>query len=155
MRRSLLVLPLVLAFAGCGSDSNNGTSTPSVTVPTMAALTVTANPALVPAAPSSDPAFSWQITWTTEIRETAGVTTKVNYLQVTIADRQVLFLNSAEIAAIAGSSQVAGAGLLRVPLTLLYTLPDGGRLANVTITAYATDSANNQLVSSGQLRIVY
>lgn len=159
MRRVLIALPLVVGLAGCGDD-NNSPSSPSSPSPaatpeaTISVLTATCNPSLVTAAVSSDPAFAWQISWVLAVQESAGIAGRLNFLQVTIADRQVLVLSAAGIAAAAGSNSVGAKGTLNIPLTLLYTLPDGGKLANVTTTVNFTDARGNTLVTSGQLRIV-
>jgi hypothetical protein len=161
MRRALIALPLVLSLAGCGDD-NNSPSSPSspspgasaTPEPTIAVLTATCNPSLVAAAVSSDPAYAWQISWVLEVRESAGIAGRLNFLQVTIADQQVLVLSAAGIAAAAGSSSIGARGALQIPLTLFYNLPDGGKLANVTTTVNFTDSKGNVIVTSAQLRIV-
>ncbi len=161
MRRTLIALPLVLSLAGCGDDDNtpaspsNPSPSPSATAePTISVITATSNPSLVAAASSPDPAYAWQISWVLEVRESAGIAGRLNFLQVTIADQQVLVLSSAGIAAAAGSSSIAARGALQIPLTLFYNLPDGGKLANVTTTVNFTDSRGNVLVTSAQLRIV-
>ena len=161
MRRALIALPLVVSLAGCGDDNNtpaspsNPSPSPSATAePTISVITATSNPSLVAAAVSPDPAYAWQISWVLEVRESAGIAGRLNFLQVTIADQQVLVLNSGGIAAAAGSSSVGARGALQIPLTLFYNLPDGGKLANVTTTVNFTDSRGNVLVTSAQLRIV-
>jgi hypothetical protein len=162
MRRAVIALPLIVALAACDDDSTNSPATPTspspsasaTPEPTIAVLTATCNPSLVPAVVPADPAFAWQISWVLEVRETAGIAGRVNFLQVTIADQQVLVLDAAGIVAAAGSNNVGARGALQIPLTLLYNLPDGGRLANVTTTVNFTDARGNVLVTSAQLRIV-
>jgi hypothetical protein len=161
MRRFLIALPLVVGLAGCSDDNNSPTSpgnpTPSpasTPEPTISVVTVTCNPSLVSAVAASDPAFTWQISWVLSVQETAGIAGHINFLQVTIADQQVLVLGAAGIAVAAGTNAVAAKGSLSIPLTLAYTLPSGGKLANVTTTINFTDARGNVIVSSGQLRIV-
>jgi ABC-type glycerol-3-phosphate transport system substrate-binding protein len=153
MRRLLVALPLVVGLAGCGGDNNSPTS-PGDTTPTIAVVVATSNPSLVSAAVSPNPAYSWQISWVLDLQETAGIAGTLDFLQVTIADRQVLVLSAAGIKAAAGSNSLAAKGSLNIPLTLLYTLPDGGKLANVTTSINFTDSKGNVIVTSAQLRIV-
>ena len=161
MRRLLIALSLVVGLAGCGDDTTTpaGPSSPSpapsgTPEPTIAVVTATCNPSLVTATVSGDPAFAWAISWVLAVQETAGIGGRLNFLQVTIADRQVLVLNAAGIAAAAGSNSVSARGSLQIPLTLFYNLPDGGKLANVTTTINFTDARSNVLVTSAQLRIV-
>jgi hypothetical protein len=161
MKRFLIALPLVVGLAGCGDDNTSPTSpgspspsTGATPAPTISVVIATSNPSLVAALPSSDPAYAWQISWVLAVQETAGVSGRLDFLQVTIADRQVLFLSAAGITATAGSNSVGAKGTLQIPLTLLYNLPDGGKLANVTTTINFTDSKGNVIVTSAQLRIV-
>jgi hypothetical protein len=161
MRRFLIALPLVVGLAGCGDDTTTPASpsspSPSASAtpePTIAAITATSNPSLVGAAVSPDPAYTWEISWVLAVQETAGIGGRLNFLQVTIADQQVLVLSAAGISAAAGTTSVSAKGSLQIPLTLRYTLPDGGKLANVTTTVNFTDSKGNVIVTSAQLRIV-
>ena len=161
MRRILIALPLVVGLAGCGDDPATPASpsspspSPSATAePTIAVVTAESNPSLVAATVSPDPAFAWQISWVLAVRETAGIGGRLDFLRVTIADQQVLVLSAAGITAAAGSNNVGARGSLQIPLTLVYNLPDGGKLANVTTTINFTDARGNVLVTSAQLRIV-
>lgn len=161
MRRFLIALPLVVGLASCGDDTNSpaGPSSPSpspsaTSDPTISVITATSNPSLVSATASTDPAYTWQISWVLAVQESAGISGRVNFLQVTIADQQVLVLTTAGIVAAAGSNSVSARGTLQIPLTLLYNLPDGGKLANVTTTVNFTDARGNVIVTSAQLRIV-
>jgi hypothetical protein len=162
MKRFLIALPLVLGLAGCGDDNNssptspgNPSPSPSATAdPTIAVVVATSNPSLVAAAVSPNPAYTWQISWVLTVQETAGIAGHLNFLQVTIADQQVLVLSADGISAAAGSNSVSARGSLQIPLTLQYTLPDGGKLANVTTTINFTDARGNVIVTSAQLRIV-
>ncbi len=159
MRRALIALPLVIGLAGCGDD-NTSPSSPTSPSPaatpesTISVVTATCNPSLVTAAVSSEPAYAWQISWVLAVHESGGIAGHLNFLQVTIADRQVLVLSAAGIAAAAGSNSVGANGTLNIPLTLFYNLPDGGKVANVTTTVNFTDSRGNTLVTSAQLRIL-
>jgi hypothetical protein len=161
MRRAVIALSLCVTLAGCGDDAttpatpSSPSPSPSATPePTIAVVTATCNPTLVPAVVPADPAFAWQISWTLEVRESAGIAGRVNFLSVTIADQQVLILDTAGVTAAAGSNNVGARGTLLIPITLLYNLPDGGKLANVTTTVNFTDARGNVLVTSAQLRIV-
>jgi hypothetical protein len=159
MRRALIALTLVVGLAGCGDDNNSPTSptspSPAATPePTISVVIATCNPSLVAAAVSSNPAYTWQISWVLAVQESAGIAGRLNFLQVTIADQQVLVLSAAGITAAAGTTNVAARGTLNIPLTLFYTLPDGGKLANVTTTINFTDSRGNTVVTSAQLRVV-
>jgi hypothetical protein len=153
MRRGWLAVSLVAAVVGCSND-NGTSSTPLAPPGTVIELAVTPLPSIVPATKSTDAAYSWQISWTTEVRDTAGVAGSVNFMQLTIKDQQVGFLNAGQIASLAGSTAVPANGALRVPITLRYILPGNGKTANLTITANVTDSGGHIVVASGTLVIV-
>lgn len=164
MRRTLLALFLIAGLTACDDDNdNNGPTNPTgspspsggaTPEPTIAQVGATCSPSLVTAVPSAFAGFAWQISWVLDVRESNGIAGRINYLQVAIADRQVLFLDSAGIAAVAGSANVGARGSLQIPLSLSYNLPDGGKLANVTTTISFTDSRGNVLITSAQLRII-
>ena len=155
MRRSLIALPLLIALVGCSDDDENGAvTTPPLRPASIAVIESVSVPTIVAAVPASDPAFDWQISWTVDALERAGVSARVDLLQVTIADRQVLHWSSSQIAAAVGTSSIGASGTLHIPITLAYTLPDGGRAANVTTTITCVDANNNTIVASSQIRIL-
>ena len=154
MRRSFFALPLLLAFVGCGGGDDGNGATPTAPEGTVAVIQNVSVPTIVAAVPAADPTLGWQVAWTVEAREVAGVSARVDVLQVTIADRQVLQWNGSQVAAAVGSSSIPANGTLRIPLTLIYSLPNGGRAANVTTTLTCVDSRNNILVNSSQIRIL-
>jgi hypothetical protein len=153
------------ALTGCDDDDDPQVTNPiAPTSPspaagaspeaTMSLVSATCAPSLVPAVPSGVAGFAWQISWVLDVRENAGISGRINYLQVTIADQQVMLLDAAGIAARAGSANVAARGALPIPLTLAYNLPDGGKLANVTTTISFTDARGNTLITSAMLRVI-
>ena len=163
MRRTLLALFLIAGLTACDDDNNNGPTNPTgspspssgaTPEPTIAQVGATCAPSLVPAVPSVFAGYAYQISWVLDVRESNGISGRITYLQVTIADQQVMFLDAAGIAAAAGTSNVGAKGSLQIPLTLAYNLPDGGKLANVTTTISFTDSKGNVLITSAQLRII-
>lgn len=155
MRRSLIALPILVALVGCGGDDDGGTVTTPTEVPaSIAVIQNVSAPTIVAAIPAPNPAFTWQVSWTVEAREMAGVSARVELLQVTIADQQVLHMSGPQVAAAVGSNSIGAKSTLRIPLTLAYSLPDGGRAANVTTTLTCVDANNNTIVNSSQIRIL-
>jgi hypothetical protein len=155
MRRSLLALPLLLALVACSDDDENASPVLPVTpVASIAVIQNTSVPTIVAAVPASDPSFDWQVSWSVRAEELAGVSARIELLQVTIADQQVLHLSGSQVATLVGSNTIGSKGSLSIPLSLQYSLPAGGRAANVTTTLTCVDAHNNTIVNSSQIRIL-
>jgi len=154
MHRTLVALALALTLGGCDDDneSTDGNGVTSATEASIAEVTVSATPILVPATPTGDADFPWVITWVTTVRETAGVAARVDRVSVVLVDTKVIY-EGVDLAAI-GTTQVAANGSVSYDLALVYALADGGRLAVVSIIVDLTDSRGNTVQASGQLRIV-
>lgn len=153
MRKSLVALALVLGLAGCeddGGEESPTTPEAPATEAAMALVQATVSPVFVPATSTGDPSFPWQISWVTTVRETAGVAARVNWISVVLVDAKVVYQG----ADLGGSTQVAARGSASFGQTLFYSLPDGGRLAVVSIVVDLTDSRGNHVQAAAQLRII-
>jgi hypothetical protein len=155
MRKSLVALALVLGLPGCngdGTDSENNPSAPEspAAEATMALVQATTSPVLVPATATGDPALPWRISWVTTVRETAGVAARVDRIIVVLVDAKVVYQG----ADLGGSPQVAARGSASFNQALSYSLPDGGRLAVVSIVVDLTDTRGNRVEAAAQLRII-
>jgi hypothetical protein len=158
---------LALAVAllpGCNDEStsgSNGPTTPSspsaeaTPEPTVAAVTVTPDPVLVPAQPTADHAFPWAISWQLTVRETAGISATVTTIDVYLDDL-VLTYTGADLTASSttGSTALAARGTLTFNESLFYSLADGGRLAVVSVVVWLRDQRGNVISQAAQLRIV-
>ncbi len=167
MRKSVLAVALALAVAllpGCNDEStsgSNGPTTPSspsaeaTPEPTVAAVTVTPDPVLVPAQPTADHAFPWAISWQLTVRETAGISATVTTIDVYLDDL-VLTYTGADLTASSttGSTALAARGTLTFNESLFYSLADGGRLAVVSVVVWLRDQRGNVISQAAQLRIV-
>jgi hypothetical protein len=159
MRKSLLalaLLALVLPLPGCNDETEGGDQVTQpegiVTEATIAELSVTVAPVLVPAVATGDPGFPWQISWVTTVRETAGVAATVQRISVFLVDAK-LVLGPAEVAQL-GSPNLAARGSTTFNQTIFYALPNGGRLAVVTVIVDVVDSRGNSVSAEAQLRII-
>jgi hypothetical protein len=154
MRKTLIALVLIAGLAGCGEDTVTGPSgIPVSTEPppaTIALVTATANPVFVPAVASGDPNFPWVISWVTTVRETAGIAARVDKISVVLVDVKAVY----EGANLGGTAQVAASGSSNFNQSLFYSLPDGGRLAVVSIIVDLTDSKGQKIQAAAQLRII-
>lgn len=151
MRKTLMAVALVAALAGCDDDTDSAGNPVSPDAPpaTIALVTATANPVFVTAAATGDPAFPWVISWVTNVRETAGLSVQVNKITVFLLDVTAVY----EGGNLGGSPQIAANGTSSFNQSLFYALPDGGRLAVVSIIVDLTDSKGNKIQAAAQLRI--
>jgi hypothetical protein len=165
LRKSVLALALAVALLpGCNDEettSPNGPTTPSspsaeaTPEPTVAAVTVTPNPVLVPAEATADPAFPWAISWQLTVRETAGISATVTTIDVYL-DSLVLTYAGDDLTASSstGSTALAARGTLTFNESLFYSLADGGRLAVVSVVVWLRDQRGNVISQGAQLRII-
>ncbi len=161
MRRSLIALVLVSLLPACGNDNKKSTSPTSAsttvgpTVGQLASIAISANPVLVPAVPSSNHNFQWQISWQLTLQETAGVAANVTEVDVVMDSGIFTFGPSAILAQSAnGTNQVPSKGTLQLNQSVAYTFANGSRLATVVIVAFLTDANGNHIQVSTQIRIV-
>lgn len=155
MRRTLITLVLVALLGACGSNKKNTTTGPSGTPGSIAVITITAVPVLVPGVSSATPGFQYQISWVLTLQETAGVAATLTEVDAVI-DSAIIKFGAAAVAAqsTSGSNQVAAKGTLQLNQGFAYTFKNGSRLATVVITAYLTDAGGNRIIESTQIRIV-
>jgi hypothetical protein len=152
MRKTLVALALIAGLAGCGDDTEEDTANPAAPgapPATIAVVTATANPVFVSPVATGDPDFPWAISWVTTVRETAGVAAQVNRINVVLVDVKAVY----DGGNLGGAAQVGANGSASFNQSLFYSLPDGGRLAVVSIIVDLTDSKGNQVQAAAQLRI--
>lgn len=152
MRKTLVALALIAGLAGCSDDSKDTSGNPAAPEAppaTIALVTATANPVFVTATPTGDPDFPWVISWVTTVRETAGVAARVDRISVVLVDVKAVY----EGANLGGAPQIAASGSSSFNQSLFYSLPDGGRLAVVSVIVDLTDSKGNRVQAAAQLRI--
>jgi hypothetical protein len=152
MRKTLVALALITGLAGCGEDTVDSAGNPvSPDAPPaeIALATATANPVFVTAEATGDAAFPWVISWVTTVHETAGIAARVDKISVVLVDVKAVY----EGANLGGAAQIAAKGTSNFNQSLFYSLPDGGRLAVVSIIVDLTDSKGNRIQAAAQLRI--
>lgn len=153
MRKTLVALALIAGLAGCGEDkvdSNGNPVSPDAPPATIAVVTVTANPVFVTAEASGDPNFPWVISWVTTVKETAGIAAHVDRINVVLVDTKAVY----EGGNLGGAAPIAASGSSTFNQSLFYSLPDGGRLAVVSIIVDLTDSKGNRIQAAAQIRIL-
>ena len=158
MRKTVLALALVALLPACNDDEtttdSNGTTSASEPEATIAQVTVTASPTLVPAVATGDPDFPWAISWQTQVRETGGIAATVTTIDVHLLDLVVTYSGPDLVAAsTTGSVSLAARGTLTFNGNLFYALSDGGRLAVVSVVVWLQDARGNIISQVAQFRI--
>ena len=110
---------------------------------------VLSDPVFVTAQASGDPNFPWIISWVTTVKETAGIAARVDRINVVLVDTKVIY----EGGNLGGAPNIGASGSSTFNQSLLYSLPDGGRLAVVSIIVNLTDSKGNRVQAAAQIRI--
>jgi hypothetical protein len=167
LRKSALASAVALAVAflpACNDEQTptNPTASPSpspgaspAAEATIAAVTVTPNPVLVPAVATGDPTLPWAISWQLTVRETAGIAATVTTIDVYLDSLVVTYSGDALTASsTTASTALAARGTLTFNQSLFYSLADGGRLAVVSVVVWLRDQRGNVISQAAQLRIV-
>ena len=157
MRKTVLALVLVAFLPACNDDetTDNGLTPPSETEATIAQVTVTANPTLVPAVATGDATFPWAISWQTQVRETGGIAATVTTIDVHLVDLVLTYTGpDLNASSTNGSVALAARGTLTFNGSIFYSMPDGARLAVVSIVVWLRDARGNVISQVAQFRIV-
>src|SRR5262245_599789 len=126
LNRLCAFLLLSMTFASCGSGGNNTPTTPTRTpTPTQASLTLTVSPnpsTATVCSPlcvgSSGNSYSFRISGTLTIQETAGVSGNVDGIQLFTNPTH----NPNEIIQRSGTNHIAAKGSLTYPVDVVYGL---------------------------------
>jgi len=158
MRKSLVAVVLIVGLGGCNDDKTSPTASESpssestATEVPFAAVLVTVSPIKVPAIGTGDPNFPWQISWVTTVKENAGVSARVDRTKAFLVYETVTYEGSNLTAQ--GSNQLAARGSTTLSHTLTYALPNGDKLAVVSIIVELTDARGKRIQATAQLVIV-
>jgi len=159
---------LIMGLGGCGGSSPTAATTTTTTSspsPGLATVTSVFVPDPATASPSSNPNFTWQVSFVLTFTETAGVgetITSLSYVLQQAAGGIIIIPPSgqAEIyqgvvdTPTTGGPRVEGNGTNSIPFHFFYTLPDGGRGAVITITPNFRDDNGNVSSQTLTLRVL-
>jgi hypothetical protein len=158
MRKSLVAVALVAGLGGCNGDKTSPTASESpAAIPTraegaIAEVGVTVSPIKVPATATGDPNFPWQISWVTTVKETAGVAARVDRILTFLVYDKITYAGPNLTAQ--GSPQLSANGSASFSQTLAYALPNGDKVAVVSVIVELTDAKGNRIQATAQLVIV-
>jgi hypothetical protein len=158
MRKSLVAVVVIAGLGGCNDDNKSPTASESptpqstVTEAPFAEIAVTVSPIKVPAIGTGDPNLPWQISWVTTVKENAGVAARVDRIKAFLVYETVSYEGPNLTSQ--GSTQLAARGSTTFSQTLAYALPNGDKLAVVSIIVELTDASGKRVQATAQLVIV-
>lgn len=159
-RMMAVIAPLaLLSLSACGGDSNGSDVSGSTTSGATVSHTVSPDPA--PATPSSDPNYQWHTSFTVTLTETAGVAATVRSLAADLQQAAGGIVitpptgldESFRFQVTASGNRLDAKGTIVVDFDFLYTLPNGGREALVTVSFNIVDDQGVQQTKTVQVKV--
>lgn len=102
--------------------------------------------------------FDFAVSMTIVVRETAGLGGNIDSIDLFSARNGAVYstlnLNPSQIAQFAGTNHVAASGSLSVPLSLLYSTPDGGKERTTAVFVRFTDDKGNAFTQSVTVNVL-
>ena len=150
-----------LSVGACGGSSSTGpssTATPSPSNPPSITLT----PSAAPITASSDPGYQWSTSFTVTLTETAGVAVTIRSVSATLqqASGGIVVTPPAGLSEVyryevkSPGNRLAANGTLAIGFRFLYTLPQPGQEALVTITLSTFDDRGAAFPQTVQVKVV-
>jgi len=150
-----------LAVGACGGSSTTSptdTTTPSPSAPP----TITNTPGAAPITASTDPNYQWMTSFTVTMVESAGVAVTIRSISATLqqAAGGIIVTPPTGLAEVyryevkSPSNRLGANGTLTIGFTFLYTLPQPGQEALVTITLNCYDDSGNAYPQTVQVKVV-
>ena len=144
----LFALTVALLFVAC----NDSSTSPSVTTPTTAVVSLSVSPNPIHGVAITDPEAECGATNTLTITETGGLGGNIDGIIFTVLGVRVLHFGAGEIGAMSGTNRVSANGSLSVDTSFRYTLmPPGNGCVHsmpLTVTVEFTDDRGNNLSPS-------
>jgi len=154
----LAVSVYAVLMAGCGGGGSSSAPTTPIATPapvaSRAEVTLTVSPPTLVASPSNDRTWPWRVDWTLVLRETAGLSGNVNYVNVGFVNSfgfetpSALNYSADTIIRRAGTNHLDARGELRIPLSMIYSA-DGFGQRTITLkqaVSFTDDRGNASML---------
>jgi len=150
-----------LAVGACGGNSTTSpTTTASPSPSTAPAIALT--PSAAPITTSTDPNYQWATSFTVTLVESAGVAVTIRSVSATLqqAAGGIIVTPPTGLAEVyryevkSPTNRLDANATLTIAFTFLYTLPQPGQEALVTITLNCYDDAGNPYPQTVQVKVV-
>jgi hypothetical protein len=152
---------VALSLGACGGSS---TTSPSTTVSPSPSNppTITNTPSAAPVTASPDPNYEWSCSFTVTMTESAGVAVTIRSISATLqqAADGIIVTPPTGLSEVyryevkSPSNRLPANGTLTIDFTFLYTLPQPGNEALVTITLNCYDDSGNPYPQTVQVKVV-
>jgi hypothetical protein len=164
VRRGMTVAAALaaLSLGACGGSDTTTTPTASPSPTTAPVVTIVANPAEAPVVASTDPAYQWATSFSVTLTESAGVAVNIRSVSATLqqAAGGIIVTPPTGLAEAfryevkSPSNRLEASGTLTMGFTFLYTLPQPGQEALVTVTLNFYDDLGNAYPQTVQVKVV-
>jgi len=162
LRRTVVVTVSVAALAagGCGNSSTTPTTSSSPT--TTPTITIVSNPADATAAPSSDPSYQFSTSFALTLTESAGVAVTIRSIGANLQQAAGGIVvtpptglsEAFRFQVRAPGNRLEANGTMQIGFSFLYTLPQPGQEALVTVSFTFVDDAGNVYPQTAQVKVV-
>jgi len=150
-----------LSLGACGGSNTTTSPTASPSPTTPPVVTIVTNPP-APITASTDPAFQWATSFSLTLTESAGVAVNIRSVSANLqqASGGIVVTPPAGLAEAfryevkSSSSRLAANGTITIGFTFLYTLPQPGQEALVTVTLNLYDDSGNAYPQTVRVNVV-
>jgi len=151
-----------LSLGACGGSNTTTSPTASPSPTTPPVVTIVTNPSEAPITASTDPAFQWATSFSLTLTESAGVAVNIRSVSANLqqASGGIVVTPPAGLAEAfryevkSSSSRLAANGTITIGFTFLYTLPQPGQEALVTVTLNLYDDSGNAYPQTVRVNVV-
>jgi hypothetical protein len=151
-----------LSLGACGGSDTTTSPTASPTPTATPVVTIVTNPAEAPITVSSDPGYQWATSFSLTLTESAGVAVNIRSVSANLqqAAGGIVVTPPPGLAEAfryevkSPSNRLEASGTLTIGFTFLYTLPQPGEEALVTVTLNLYDDSGNAYPQTVQVKVV-
>jgi hypothetical protein len=151
-----------LSLGACGGSDTPTSPTASPSPTTAPVVTVVANPTDAPVTASTDPGYQWATSFSLTLTESAGVAVNIRSVSANLqqAAGGIVVTPPPGLAEVfryevkAPSNRLDANGTMTIAFTFLYTLPQPGQEALVTVTLNFYDDSGNAYPKTAQVKVV-
>jgi hypothetical protein len=164
LRRAMTVAATLaaLSLGACGGSDTTTSPTASPSPTTTPVVTIVANPAEAPITASTDPSYQWATSFSLTLTESAGVAVNIRSVSATLqqAAGGIIVTPPTGLAEAfryevkSPSNRLEANGTLTIGFTFLYTLPQPGEEALVTVTLNLYDDLGNAYPQTVKVKVV-
>ena len=162
LRQTTMVAATLAALSLGACGGSNTTTTPTASPSPSTPPTITLTPSAAPVTASADPNYQWSSSFTVTMVESAGVAVTIRSVSATLqqAAGGIIVTPPTGLAEVyryevkAPTNRLDANGTLTIAFTFLYTLPQPGSEALVTITLNCYDDGGNAYPQTVQVKVV-